>query len=85
MSATVSIPKAGAGADLRKFMEKRLDLKLNGNRHVVGVLRGYDQFMNLVLDNAVELVSRTEKRDIGMTVIRGNSVLMWECLDRVVQ
>mmetsp|Transcript_16253 Transcript_16253/g.17715 ORF Transcript_16253/g.17715 Transcript_16253/m.17715 type:complete len:86 (+) Transcript_16253:1-258(+) len=85
MSATVSIPKAGAGADLRKFMEKRLDLKLNGNRHVVGVLRGYDQFMNLVLDNAVELVSRTEKRDIGMAVIRGNSVLMWECLDRVVQ
>ncbi|KAF4714978.1 hypothetical protein FOZ62_003307, partial [Perkinsus olseni] len=43
---------------------------------------GYDQFMNLVLDNAVELVSRTEKKEIGMTVIRGNSVLMWECLDR---
>ncbi|KAF4746759.1 hypothetical protein FOZ63_022391 [Perkinsus olseni] len=31
----------------------------------------------------VELVSRTEKKEIGMTVIRGNSVLMWECLDRV--
>merc|ERR1711935_901958 len=75
--------KAGAGADLRKFMEKRLDLKLNANRHVVGVLRGYDQFMNIVLDNTVEIVSPTEKNEIGMVVIRGNSIMMWECLDRV--
>lgn len=75
--------KAGAGADLRKFMEKRLDLKLTANRHVVGVLRGYDQFMNIVLDNTVEIVSPTEKNEIGMVVIRGNSIMMWECLDRV--
>ncbi|CAE8583297.1 unnamed protein product, partial [Polarella glacialis] len=75
--------KTGAGADLRKFMEKRLDLKLTANRHVVGVLRGYDQFMNIVLDNTVEIVSPTEKNEIGMVVIRGNSIMMWECLDRV--
>merc|ERR1711862_379395 len=79
----VMASKAGAGADLRKFMEKRLDLKLNANRHVVGVLRGYDQFMNIVLDNTVEIVSPTEKNEIGMVVIRGNSIMMWECLDRV--
>ncbi|CAJ1405494.1 unnamed protein product [Effrenium voratum] len=64
-------------------MEKRLDLKLTANRHVVGVLRGYDQFMNIVLDNTVEIVSPTEKNEIGMVVIRGNSIMMWECLDRV--
>merc|ERR1712178_170368 len=81
LCATMS--KAGAGADLRKFMEKRLDLKLTANRHVVGVLRGYDQFMNIVLDNTVEIVSPTEKNEIGMVVIRGNSIMMWECLDRV--
>eukprot|EP00913_Durusdinium_trenchii_P021785 g20468.t1 len=74
--------KTGSGADLRKFMEKRLDLKLTANRHVVGVLRGYDQFMNIVLDNTVEIVSPTEKNEIGMVVIRGNSIMMWECLDR---
>ncbi|CAE8715527.1 unnamed protein product, partial [Polarella glacialis] len=51
--------------------------------HVVGVLRGYDQFMNIVLDNTVEIVSPTEKNEIGMVVIRGNSIMMWECLDRV--
>ena len=76
-------PKQGVGADLRKFMEKRLELKLNAGRIVTGVLRGYDQFMNIVLDEAVEVRSPTEKVEIGMIVIRGNSVVMWECLDKI--
>eukprot|EP00389_Voromonas_pontica_P002076 GDKH01003099.1.p1 GENE.GDKH01003099.1~~GDKH01003099.1.p1 ORF type:complete len:88 (-),score=15.86 GDKH01003099.1:82-345(-) len=78
-----SVGKAGPGPDLRKYMEKRLSIKLNANRHVVGVLRGYDNFMNIVLDNTVEIVSPEEKNDIGMVVIRGNSIVLWECLDKV--
>ena len=31
-----------------------LTVKLNGNREVSGVLRGFDVFMNLVMDNANE-------------------------------
>ena len=38
---------------VRRYMDKKLRLKLNGNRGVVGVLRGFDQFLNLVLDEAV--------------------------------
>ena len=34
---------------------------------VVGTLRGFDQFMNLVVDNTVE-VNGDEKTDIGMVV-----------------
>ena len=34
---------------------------------VVGTLRGFDQFMNLVVDNTVE-VNGNEKTDIGMVV-----------------
>lgn len=45
-------------------------VKLNANRTVVGVLRGFDQFMNLVLDNTVE-VSGDEKNEIGMVVSHG--------------
>ena len=81
-----SLPKVIAGADLRKFMEKRLALSLNGNRQVVGVLRGYDSFMNVVLDNAKEIVGAggaAEQSDIGMVVIRGNAITMWECIDKV--
>lgn len=49
----------------------------------MGVLRGYDQFMNLVIDNTIEEVSATERNNIGMVVIRGNSVVMMEPLEKV--
>lgn len=42
-------------------------VKLNANRVVVGTLRGFDQFMNLVIDNTVEM-NGSEKNDIGMVV-----------------
>lgn len=35
-------------------MDKRLLLQLNANRRVSGVLRGFDPFMNIVLDEAVD-------------------------------
>ncbi|RUS16754.1 LSM domain-containing protein, partial [Jimgerdemannia flammicorona] len=50
----------------RTYMDKRLFLQLNGARKVTGVLRGYDAFMNIVLDETVEEVSPTEKHNIGM-------------------
>eukprot|EP00347_Sterkiella_histriomuscorum_P003689 403363323 len=76
--------KQGYGADLRKFMDLRVDLRLNANRHVAGVLKGYDQFLNIVLDNAIEIINKDEKRELGTIVIRGNSVVMWENLDKVL-
>jgi small nuclear ribonucleoprotein G len=80
--------KQGYGADLRKFMDLRVDLRLNAGRHVAGVLKGYDQFLNIVLDNAIEIKEgkngqAAEKRELGTIVIRGNSVVMWENLDKV--
>lgn len=48
--------KQGYGADLRKFMDLRVDLRLNGERRIAGKLKGYDQFMNIVLDEAIELI-----------------------------
>ena len=74
---------AAAGPDLEKYMDKKLSIKLNGNRHVHGLLRGFDQFMNLVLDETVEMVSAEEQNNIGMVVIRGNSVVMIEALEKL--
>ena len=49
-------------------------VKLNGNRQVQGILRGFDPFMNLVLDEAMELASTGEHSNIGMVVcIKSNS------------
>ncbi|XP_050914101.1 probable small nuclear ribonucleoprotein G [Lathyrus oleraceus] len=49
---------------------------------IVGTLRGFDQFMNLVVGNPVE-VNGNEKNDIGMVVILGNSVVTVEALEPV--
>jgi small nuclear ribonucleoprotein G len=64
-------------------MDKRLFLQLNGKRKVTGVLRGFDPFLNLVLDNAMEETDPNDVQDIGMIVIRGNSIVMMEALERV--
>ncbi len=64
-------------------MEKKLNIRLNANRTVRGVLRGYDEFMNLVLDNTEEIVSEGEVNELGMVVIRGNSIVEIESLDRL--
>ncbi|KAL1932050.1 hypothetical protein VTP01DRAFT_9106 [Rhizomucor pusillus] len=76
------MPKA-AIPELKRYMDKRLSLQLNGNRKVTGVLRGYDPFMNIVLDETVEEVSASEKKNIGMVVIRGNSISIMEALERI--
>ncbi|XP_063237724.1 probable small nuclear ribonucleoprotein G [Bacillus rossius redtenbacheri] len=69
--------------ELKKYMDKKMSLKLNGGRHVVGILRGFDPFMNLVVDEAVEERKDNTKNNIGMVVIRGNSVVLLEALERV--
>ena len=56
---------------------------MNGNRRVQGILKGYDPFMNIVLDEAYHIKSKDEKRLLGTIVIRGNSILFWENLDRM--
>lgn len=64
-------------------MDKKLSLKLNGGRCVQGILRGFDPFMNVVVDEALELTKDGKKNDIGMVVIRGNSIIMVEALERI--
>lgn len=72
-----------AQPELKKYMEKRLFVQLNGNRKVIGILRGYDVFLNIVLDEAVEEKAGGERQRLGMVVIRGNSVVMLEALERI--
>lgn len=74
--------KQGYGPNLDKYLDKKLNIKLNANRRVIGILRGYDQFMNLVLDKSEE-ITKTGNISVGTLMIRGNSVIMWESLDKV--
>ena len=50
-------------------MDKKLFINLQGGRKVSGTLRGYDLFLNLVLDDALEETTPAHKHPIG-TVVR---------------
>ncbi|XP_034877486.1 small nuclear ribonucleoprotein G-like [Mirounga leonina] len=71
--------------ELKKFMDKKLSLKLNGGRHDQGILWVFDPFMNLVIDECVEMAMNNSRQqnNTGMVVIRGNSLITLEALDQV--
>ncbi|XP_033039592.1 small nuclear ribonucleoprotein G-like [Trachypithecus francoisi] len=54
---------------LKKFMNKKLSLKLNGGRHVQEILWRFDPFMNLVIDECVEMATSGQQNNNGMVVI----------------
>lgn len=58
-------------------MDKKLLVQLNGSRKLVGVLRGYDAFLNLVLEEAVEEKSDGEKVSVGTSVCQ--QITMGNC------
>ncbi|XP_047600482.1 small nuclear ribonucleoprotein G-like [Lutra lutra] len=68
--------------ELKKFMDKKLSLKLNGGRHVQGILQEFDPFMNLMIDECMEMATSGQQNNTGMVVIRGNSIML-EALERV--
>ncbi|EPQ02844.1 Small nuclear ribonucleoprotein G [Myotis brandtii] len=58
--------------ELKKFRDKKLPLKLNDGRHIKGILRGFDPFMNLVVDECVEMAISGQQNSIRMMTTRGN-------------
>lgn len=68
-------PKKENILDLSKYMDKKITVKFNGGREVLGVLKGFDQLMNLVLDEVEEVMrddeGNTSKRSLGLVVVRG--------------
>ncbi len=61
-----------------RYLDKKLLLRLNAGRVIIGTLRGYDQFMNLVLENAAEMKGSESIPIPSMCVVRGCSVVQFE-------
>uniref|UniRef100_A0A8C9J3C1 Small nuclear ribonucleoprotein G n=1 Tax=Piliocolobus tephrosceles TaxID=591936 RepID=A0A8C9J3C1_9PRIM len=66
--------------ELKKLTNKKLSLKLNGGRHVQGILQRFEPFTNLVLDGCMEMATSGQQNNIGKVVIPGNSIIMLEAL-----
>ncbi|KAF8622284.1 hypothetical protein AX15_007150 [Amanita polypyramis BW_CC] len=69
-------PKRESILDLTKYVNEKIRVKFTGGREVTGVLKGYDQLLNLVLDDVEELVLEPEPhtRGLGLVVLRGPSI-----------
>ncbi|CUS22338.1 LAQU0S05e03136g1_1 [Lachancea quebecensis] len=83
-------PKREAIVNLSKYADSKIRVKLAGGRLVVGILKGYDQLMNLVLDETVEhlrdpeddtVILEGKTRQLGLVVIRGTMLLTLSPMD----
>lgn len=69
--------------DLSKHADKKVQVRLFGGRQVHGILKGWDPLLNLVLDEAVEMLRDSsdpyslsgKERKLGLMVCRGTSVM----------
>ncbi|MEM0505402.1 MAG: LSm family protein [Sulfolobales archaeon] len=50
-------------------------IKLRGGKELRGILRSFDQHLNLVIEDAEEVASDSSRR-LGTVVIRGENVLL---------
>ncbi|GIK04708.1 sm-like protein lsm7 [Aspergillus viridinutans] len=73
-------PKKENILDLSKYMDKEVKVKFSGGREVSGMLKGYDQLMNLVLDDVKESMRDDEgnetTRSLGLIVARGTLIVL---------
>lgn len=78
-------PKKENILDLAKYMDKQVTVKFNGGREVIGTLKGYDQLMNLVLDDVKETLRDDEgnesSRNLGLIVARGTLLVLISPVD----
>ncbi|KAL7670653.1 hypothetical protein ACOME3_005604 [Neoechinorhynchus agilis] len=71
--------------DLSKFMDKKIRVKFVGGRECTGILKGYDQYSNLVLDSTLEYSRdpdgesrglECEAHSLGLVIARGTSIIL---------
>ncbi len=51
-------------------------IKLKGGKVIRGVLQGFDQHMNLVLERSEEIVEDGKANGLGTIVVRGDNVVI---------
>merc|ERR1712167_484588 len=75
--------------DLEKCIDKEVRVTFQGGREVRGVLKGFDQLVNIVLDDCVEEMHHPddpykktdERRRLGLVVCRGLQVSLVSPVD----
>ncbi|WP_276814479.1 LSM domain-containing protein [Desulfurococcus amylolyticus] len=61
---------------LEENLGKQVLIKTKDNIPLRGKLRSFDQHLNIVLDDAEEILSNGSTRKLGTIVIRGDTVVL---------
>ncbi|CCI47172.1 unnamed protein product [Albugo candida] len=63
---------------LKDLMDHTISVITNDGRNIIGVLKGYDQTVNLVLEDSFERVyslkEPVEAVELGLYIIRGDNI-----------
>ncbi|HLC52998.1 MAG TPA: LSM domain-containing protein [Candidatus Nanoarchaeia archaeon] len=54
---------------------KEVLVQLKGDRQYVGTLLAFDIHINIVIDNAKEVADGAVKKNIGLTFLRGDTII----------
>ncbi len=60
---------------LNQAKGKEVLVQLKGNQQFVGTLMAFDMHINVALDNAKEIIDGVAKRNIGLTFLRGDTII----------
>jgi len=60
---------------LNNSKEKEVLVHLKGDKQFVGTLLAFDIHINLVLDNVKEMQNNELKRNLGLTFLRGDTII----------
>jgi small nuclear ribonucleoprotein (snRNP)-like protein len=60
---------------LNQAKGKEVIVQLKGNQQFVGTLMAFDMHINVALDNAKEVVDGEVKKNIGLTFLRGDTII----------
>ena len=54
---------------------KEVLVQLKNNRQMVGTLLAFDIHINVVLDNAKEIIDNESRRSLGLTFFKGDTIV----------
>ncbi len=60
---------------LNQSKGKEILVHLKNNKQMVGTLLAFDIHINIVLDNAKEMVDGEAKRNLGIAFVRGDTII----------
>ena len=61
---------------LEESLGKVVLIKLKGGKVIRGSLQGFDQHMNLTLNDSQEILQDDKTEDLGTIIVRGDNVIL---------